>query len=131
MGNLVSIFSQESVITSYYRIVVILNAGYSHAYSLNQASALMNALSLVPLYLFIFRIRWLRPWLWQFIFFVRISFETIGHAYEVQLLRSLFYNDILIAVATIAFMAAMILPSYWACFRYAFRQKALFATPPE
>ena|SRR3989338_930153 len=124
-ANAASIFFPESALYSYYHTLIAFNRQYFVAYYLNIASAMMIFLSLVPLLLFTFRIRFLGKRFWQWFFCGRIIFELTGHAYEAKFIKSLSYESLWLVVLSLALAAAILAPSYIANFLYAFRQNKL------
>ena len=126
VGNVIGVLDPRSAIYSYYHTLISFNAGFTLPYLLNVASALVNFFCLVPIFLFTFRIRLLRPLFWKGLFVTRIAFDLTGHSYEAKFIRSLFYIDFWYALLSIALLTAVIAPSYFACFRYAFQQNKLF-----
>src|SRR3989338_10676301 len=123
LGNLAATLNPESVVFAYYHALMAFHPDYRLQYLLNIASASLNALALIPLFLYTFRGSFLWPRLWQWFFILRIAFDLAGHAYEVKLIESLFVSHAGYAVSSLLLLFLLTVPSYLAGFRYAFRQK--------
>lgn len=81
---------------------------------------LLNLLHLFPVAFYIYRKRFLSPVFWQYMLLLRAIFDFLGHPYEWQLIISLFHDEPSYAVLVLAQSAAFYIPSYLACYRYAF-----------
>ncbi len=81
---------------------------------------IMNLINLVPLYIYISKVRWLDRRIWQWALLLRIVFDLSGHYYELVILKSLFYANPAYMAQLVIWAILTILPSYYACFKYAF-----------
>jgi hypothetical protein len=129
-GTLMSVlflFSEESPINQYYRILMVFTQSYSLQYYFYIAKVFIEALALIPLFLFIFHIRFLPSFIWQILIAARFFFLFFGHAYEWNVLRSLMYSNSTTTIATVTLAALFAVPSYIACIKYAFGRKSLFS----
>jgi len=126
LGNFVSILDGESAVYSYYHALIAFHPDYFLQYAMNVASATLNAFALIPLFLYTFRGSFLWPRFWQWFFILRIAFDLTGHAYEAKLVKSLFISHSGYAISSLLLLLLLVVPSYIACFRYAFRQDRLF-----
>ncbi len=120
--NLLSVLYPKSVVYIYYHSLIAFHKDFALFYYLNVMSAVTSALSLLPLFYYIYRRRFLSPRLWQVLFCLRIAFDLVGHGYETNFFQSLFQNNFTVAIISLAISLLLIFPSYFACFRYAFRQ---------
>ena len=123
IGNLTSIVNSQLEVYRYYHILIAFYKEYRLVYWLNVASALTNTISLIPLFLYIFDIRWLPLRVWQWVLVSRVVFDLTGHAYEFNFLKSLYYANIKYGTSTSLFFVLFFVPSYVACYRYAFIKK--------
>jgi len=124
--NLIILLSGESSASQYYQILAAFKHSYLLYYYLNVINVIIDILSLVPFFLFVFHIRLFRPIVWQILFQARILFFLAGHRYEWQTIRSFAYTDLLSTILAIILFVLFVFPSYIACFKYAFDQKKLF-----
>jgi len=125
LGNFIGILHSESVVYAYYHVLTAFHPEYQLSYHLNIASAAISLFALIPIFLYAYRKPFLHPIVWQIFFFSRFGLDLIGHSYETQFLRSIFYTQPWIALSTAAILLAVIFPSYLACFYYAFRQEKM------
>jgi len=128
ISNLISIFHPDSDIYVYYHTLMVFHKNFTLSYYLNIASAVLNFLSLIVLLLYIFPRPFLSARIWQIFFLLRMVFDICGHTYENKFFKSLFYTDLTLGAASIALLIMIIFPSYFATFRYAFRQDQIFRT---
>jgi len=126
--NFVELLAGDSQMDQYYKILIVFKRSYLVWYGFNMASIAAEVLCLVPLFLFVFHKRFLSPIVWQSLFWVRIILFLAGHSYEAKMIKSYFYANSTVATGSIIFLLLLILPSYIAHFKYAFRQKKLFST---
>jgi hypothetical protein len=125
--NLILLLSGESSASQYYQILIAFRQSYllyDYLYALN---VIVNTLSLIPFFLFVFRIRLFPPFIWQILFIARIFFFFTGHSYEWQTLRAFIRTDPLTTVIAGAVFIFFTLPSYIACFHYAFKSEKIFS----
>ena len=126
IGNTAMTLSRESPLCIYYHVLIAFHPQYIFLYFLALASAFLTLASLLPLFLFVARRPFFGAKLWQWLFVLRTAFEATGHGYEYQVLRSFYYNDPWIVVSLLTLYLSSILPSYYACFQYAFHWEKLF-----
>ena len=122
-GNALSVVYPESPLYVYYHVLISFHKDYMFFYLLNVINALVNTLCLIPLFLYVFQVSFLSKRLWQWLFVIRIIFDIIGHDYEIKFFKSLFYINVWYGLSSLILLIALTIPSYFACFRYAFRQK--------
>ena len=126
IGNAAAMFSSDSYVYVYYHILMAFHPQYILLYALAAACCILSLISLIPLFFYAFEIPFLTQEFWKWIFVLRVSFELTGHAFEIQLLKSVYYSDVWIVVFLAGLFLASIGPSYYACFHYAFRWDRLF-----
>ena|SRR3989338_8595140 len=125
--GLLGITLPQGTVYSYHHVMMAFDKSYAMIYWLNVTCAVVNVLSLVPFFLFVFQKRFLYPKAWQYFFIARIIFELTGHAYETNVIKSLIFTDLWIAASSLFISFAVILPSYIAGFLYAFRSEKIFS----
>ena len=126
INNTISLLTRNSTIDQYYKILIAFKKTYFLWYALNVGSVVVDGLSLIPLCLFIFQKRFLNTFVWKSLFTMRIVFLILGHSYEWKMIKSFFYADVAVSASLIIFLVLIAVPSYTACFKYAFRQNRLF-----
>ena len=126
IGNSASLFCENSYLYLYYNILIAFHKSYLFRYWYAVISNLLNVISLSCLYLFVFRIKFLKVIFWQWVFVFRVVFDLLGHAFEVKTIESLFHNSNELGIISIVLVVTMLLPSYAASFQYAFRQQKIF-----
>lgn len=127
LGNMVSLFYEESYLYIYYHILIAFEKSYRFYYWYAIIGSFVNLISLIGLFLFVFRTKFLHPYFWEWLFVFRIVFDLIGHSFEFQTMKSFFLTDLQIAGLMAAFTVGLFLPSYLGTFLYAFRQHKIFA----
>ncbi len=127
VGNIAGIVNPQSPVYSYYHILMAFHEDFTLFFLLNAASAILTFFSLLPLFLYVFQIHFLPALIWQWFFILRVIFEIFGHPYELKLLKALFYSNIWYAASFLALSLVLLIPSYIACYRYAFKQNKLFS----
>lgn len=127
IAGLYSLLAPSSIVYRYYHVLMSFDKNYAPLYYLDIASAAANLLVLIPLFLFVFHMKFLHPRLWQWVFVLKICLDFTGGSYELKFFQSLFYTDPRLAVLAILISLLVVFPCYIACFQYCFRQKKLFA----
>ena len=125
LGSLAALLDEESVIYSYYHALIIFRPEYFIQYALNVISAALNVFAIIPLALYTFRVSFLGEKFWRVFFVLQLGFDMVGHAYEAKFVKSAFYSHFAYALSSLLLLLLLMLPSYLALFRYAFRQKAV------
>lgn len=126
LGSTIGIFYEHSYSHLYYNILIAFHKSYLLSYWLAIISNIINSISLVTLYLYVFRIKFWDAAIWKWLFVFRVIFDLVGHAFEFKTIKSLLYSDQVFGVITLLLASAVILPSYLASFHYAFRQEKIF-----
>lgn len=125
-SSIIGMLYMDSPAAQYYKILMILNQRYWMHYSLYQSTIALEALSIIPLFLFVFHKKFLNPWVWQILFCLRILFLFLGHSYEWMMIKSYIHSNATLAIASITIVAMLLFPSFLAHFLYAFQQKKIF-----
>lgn len=126
-SNIIIALYPASPINQYYKILIIFRARYWIQYSLYQSAIVIEAFSLIPLFLFVFHKKCLSPWVWQTLFFLRIIFLISGHSYEWMMIKSYFHLDLRLAIASASTIVVLLFPSFFGHFLYAFQSKKIFS----
>ena len=122
--TLINVFYPPSIIYIYYHVLMAFHPSYVLTYAYSVLSVLTNALSLIPLYSYVFKpLPIFMPRLWKWLFCLRISLEIYGHSYETALLKSMHHDNLLFVASSSLFLLALIFPSYAAHFQYAFGER--------
>jgi len=119
-ANLFFFFLPQSPVARYYHIALAFNTYFFGTYVLELTSRLLNALCILPLFLYIHRIRFLTPSFWAWFFVLRLAFDLTGHNYEMNLVKSVWHDDSALGVRVILTYVFLSLPSYLALWEYAF-----------
>ncbi len=123
-GNLASLFEPDSPPYIYYHILIAFYKALHLFLDLNVVSALLTFLSAVPMFLCIYRIPWLPQIVWEYFFMVRLIFDLMGRPYEFIFFKSLWIDDWRFGLAYLFSLGALLFPSYWLLFRYAFQRNS-------
>ena len=124
--NLLLLFSGESPINQYYRVLIAFKQSYCVQYYFYIAKIIVEALCLIPLFLFAYHVRFLPSWIWQILFGARVFLLLFGHAYEWNVFRALMHGNPTATIAAVSLAILFAIPSYAACIKYAFQRKNLF-----
>src|SRR3989338_5929321 len=117
LGNLAYLAS-ESIIYKYYHILIAFTPDYSILYTLDVAMSAVNLLSLIPLFLYAFRVKILGKKLWQILLVARVVLDLVGHCYEKKFMQSIFVDTPWTAGLIVVLLLLFIGPSYLANFEY-------------
>jgi len=124
--NFLVVLSGESLASQYYQVLMAFKPSYILYYYSYIMNAAITFLSLIPFFLFVFHIRLFKPIIWKILFVAQIFFFFIGHPYEGQMIRAFIHADIRTMILASLLFFLFVLPSYIACFKYAFEQEKLF-----
>ncbi len=124
--NAVGILTPGSFLYLYYHTLIAFHPSYWIFYILAIIQVFFNIVGLFQLFLFVFRICLLTPRFWQWMLALRIIFDVTGHSAELKTLIAVFYNSQEIFLSAVALIALVGIPSYGACFQYAFRWGEFF-----
>lgn len=90
-------------------------------YFLNLIQIVLNLFHALPLLLYILHIPLYRPRFWRYLLIFRLIFDITGHSYELNHLVAMYYADPLVCLLVFLSSVSPYIPSYVACYRYAFR----------
>ena len=115
-------FGLDSPSQFYYAVLYSFNNIFAFDYSLNVMQILLNLFHLAPLYFFIYK-KWTNNQeLFKFLFAFRLLFEVIGHSWEMNFLAGIYQLKPISFYILMAGFALLYLPSYYACYVYAFKK---------
>ncbi|OGX35532.1 MAG: hypothetical protein A3C36_05505 [Omnitrophica WOR_2 bacterium RIFCSPHIGHO2_02_FULL_52_10] len=123
--NIYNVFSPDSESFLYYFILRSFDPVFYFHYSAHVLQVLLNAVHCLPLFFFTYRVRCGVPAVWKTLFVLRCVFEVIGHAYGMNSLVALYHSKSKFLLLVIVAMTVPHIPSYAACFWYAFRGSVL------
>ena len=123
VGRAVSFFAPQTPEHLYFKILYSFNPVFYISYSLSLIQIVLTLLHGLPLALYTFRVRWLPPRFWQYLLILRVIFDLTGHPYEMNTVVSMYHTSPRLCALTILFAVLPYLPSYWACYAYAFRKE--------
>lgn len=126
LGNAGDILLPTSFLYIYHHALMAFHPVYIIVYLLALGQVFFNLANLIPLFLFVFRIPFLSPRFWQWMLVFRIVFDLTGHSGEMRHLISISHANTEWLISKIAVTLIMIIPSYSACFQYAFRWEEFF-----
>jgi hypothetical protein len=66
--------------------------------------------------------------LWKCLFILRVIFDIAGHPYEVITVASFYHAEPKIGFLMLLLGISPYIPSYWACWQYAFKREKLFGS---
>ena len=128
LGNAGDVLMPTSFLYIYYHVLMAFHPAYFIPYILALGQVFFSLVSLVPLFLFVFRIPFLSARFWQWALVLRIIFDLTGHAGEANQLISISHANSEWFISKIVLTGIMFIPSYGACFKYAFRWKEFWAS---
>jgi hypothetical protein len=126
MGKLTAVFDPRSFVYLYYHILAAFNPDYTVRYYLAVFGAVVNAVYLIPLYLYVFRVRLLEKNVWKGLFLLKIIADLMGHSYELKYILSFLATDLMTGLLALVPVAVITAPAYFAGFRYAFFREQIF-----
>ena len=113
-------FSPNSQINLYFTFLRAFDLVFYIPYLLTLYQILFSILSLIPLFLFMFDIRWLNQTFWRYFLIFNFLFDLTGHSYHVNELIGIFHSNPRIAITIFLSSVIPYFPKYIACFQYAF-----------
>jgi hypothetical protein len=108
---------------NYYQLLMILDKAQWLRLILFYFANLMEIISLLPLFLFVFKVRFLSRGFWKLIFLLRIAGWLFGRNFEYGLLKAMLYANPFTTLLIVSACALMALPSFVGQYLYAFRDK--------
>jgi len=124
--NTIDLFSSASPVYLFYFVIVAFQKSLNIIYWVNVFTTVFNILCLIPLFLYVYRKRFLCPRVWQWVFVLRVIFDITGHTYQRVMLKSLFFSSPKFAAWAVVIFLLVLFPSYLACYQYAFQNEKIF-----
>ncbi|MDP2654739.1 MAG: hypothetical protein Q8Q08_12010 [Candidatus Omnitrophota bacterium] len=121
LGMCVVCFAPSSPATLYYQILLAFNIYFLFPYSLQVLSLILNLLTCLPVYLFVYQIDVLRPKFWRMFLLARLAAEIFGHSYEYNIIKAAWVDSPVTAANMIISYVMAVSPSYIVLGLYAFR----------
>lgn len=114
-------FGTDSPSQFYYAVLYSFNNIFAFDYSLNVMQVLLNIFHLAPLYFFIYK-KWTnKQELFRYLLAFRLLFDILGHSWEANFLAGIYQLKPILCYILLAGLALLYLPSYYACYVYAFK----------
>ena len=120
--NALDLLTPRSFLYLYYHTLIAFHSNCWISYILAMLQTFFNLLGLFQLFLFVFRIFLFTPRFWQWILACRIIFDVTGHNAELKTLLSIYHNSQGMFLSVLVMIFLLGIPSYAACFQYAFRK---------
>ena len=125
LKNTYDFFAFNSPVYFYFLILRCFAPAFLVIYFINLIQTVLNLLHLIPLSLTIYKIRFLPTKFWQYLFILRVIFDLFGHSYDKNILLSFYHDDFVIFWFSCTRIFFFYMPSYIACYFYAFKQEKL------
>lgn len=119
--KLYALFSPDSPVFLYYFILRAFDPALNLVYSIYVMHILLTTIHCIPLLFYVYGIRFLNPEIWRILFILRCLFEITGHSYESNILLAVYRIGLSHFLLTAAVHIIPGIPSYVACYNYAFR----------
>ena len=119
-ANVFNILPQSSFLYVYYHILLNFNSTFKILYFLAIGREIMNVLSIIPYFLYVFRIKLGKPVIWKSLLALRLILDISGSSAQINFYKALYHSDGYFFYSTLIFISSLIISSYIACFRYAF-----------
>ena len=117
----------DTQIFFYYFILRAFDPIFYVIYTAHVMQVLLSVIHWMPVFLCVYRIRFLSAEFWKCLFILRCIFEITGHSYEMNSLIALYYRRPRIALTIFLFLVVPHIPSYMACYWYAFQQEKVLS----
>ena len=123
VGKAYDLFNPGSPDYLYFSILKSFDPAFYFAYGMYTMQVALNVLHCIPLLLYVYRINFLHPKVWQYLFILRCIFEVVGRSYESNTFEALYHSNpkLLVIVLIVVFVPSI--PSYCACYQYAFKSR--------
>ena len=112
----------------YYHTLVAFSPVYWWAYAAAVAQNLFSLIHILPLFFFVSNIRIGWPAVWECLLVFRLIFDIAGHQYEFKELVAAFHSSTLFGILYACSIILFWVPSYSACYLYAFHRKTARST---
>lgn len=116
-------FSPEAQLNLYFRILRAFDITFYIPYLLTFCQVVFNTLSLIPLFLYIFKLSFLKKKFWQYFLVFNFIFDLTGHPFHINELIGIYQTSPRIAITILLSSVIPYFPKYVACYRYAFTDK--------
>ena len=124
--HFLSLLIPQSRIYLFYHLLIGFDRRLITVYAYTILGSAFSVAALWPLYLFIFHKKRFTPRIWQILFFCKLAGDLLGNYYQFLTLKSFYFTDRTLAFQILAGDILTVLPSYIACFQYAFQQEKIF-----
>ena len=121
LNNALQLLNKDSLIEIYYNTTIVFSPWHIIPYLLNILNALIACIVCVFIFGYAFDLQSL-PEAPQWLFYVRLLSDGIGHSYEWQIVQSGFSQSKLTGFLGLASLILPILPSYLAQWRMTFKK---------
>ena len=121
------LFSSGSAAYFFYHVLSSFHKSLLVLYYSNAVNSVLNVFCLVPLYAFVFHKKIFAENFWKILLLLRVVFDVCGNYYLYVTFKSYFATDLWLAVQVMTGMALTTVPSYAACFQYAFDWEKIFS----
>ena len=111
----------------YYFILRAFDPVFYITYTAHVMQVLLSVVHWIPVFLYVYRIRFLSAEFWRCLFILRCLFEITGHSFEMNSLIALYHRKPKAFLAVFIILMIPHIPSYMACYRYAFRREKVFS----
>lgn len=123
ISKIIYLFKPGSPDYLYYFILRSFDSVFMTTYAAHVIHVFLNLIHCIPLLLYIHRINFLDPKIWKFLFILRCIFEFVGRSYEANTFTALYHSNLKVFLLVLLFTIVPIIPSYFACYQYAFRTR--------
>ena len=121
LNNALQLLNKNSLLEVYYNTTIVFSNWHIIPFSLNILNALIACIVCVFIFGYAFDLQCL-PEAPQWLFYVRLLCDGIGHSYEWQIVQSGFSQSKLTGFLGLASLILPILPSYLAQWRMTFKK---------
>ncbi len=125
LQNVYNFFAPGSPQLFYFRILCRFDNLLLISYFATFIQIILNIIHCLPIALYALRIRLFKPKLWQILLILRLIFDIIGHPYAMNYLAGFYYDSLKIFAVVLFSSISIYIPSYWVCYKYAFKGDAL------
>ncbi|MCA9399245.1 MAG: hypothetical protein KC618_05820 [Candidatus Omnitrophica bacterium] len=119
-------FTPGSRIYQYFFYLRQFDQSFIFDYLLNTTQVVLNLIMLLPILLYTHRLKLLSAKFWQYLLILRFIFDICGHPFALHNLTALHHSNPKIAILVYAQILLFRLPSYAACYFYAFQYKTIW-----
>ncbi len=115
-------FVADSAMRHYYIFLVLFDRYYLIPLFMNALMIIMNILSVIPVYCYIFKRRFLSENFWKLFLVIRICAELNGHHYESKVVQAFWFDDPFVSFSIVLMGLCWMVPSYLVLYIYAFKR---------